>query len=47
MNYTTILTDRDRELIRTRLEKFIPEEIYDIHTHPYNPEHFSSDAWPF
>lgn len=47
MSYTTLLTDKDYELIHSRLDKFIPEEIYDIHAHPYNPAHFSTDAWPF
>src|SRR5690606_645350 len=28
-------------------DAFLPEEVYDIHVHPYNPIHFSAEAWPF
>ncbi len=45
MKYTDLLTDGDLELVKTKLEGFIPGEIYDIHTHPYHPAHFAPDAW--
>lgn len=47
MTYEYVLTDRDRHFISTRLDGFIPDEIYDIHTHPYEPSHFSAEAWPW
>jgi glutamate-1-semialdehyde 2,1-aminomutase len=45
MKYEKVLSDRDRKFISTQLDGFIPEEIYDIHTHPYEPSHFAPDAW--
>lgn len=45
MNYVTSLTPRDAELAATKLQGFLPDEIYDIHTHPYHPEHFAPGAW--
>src|SRR5882757_4062084 len=47
MKYEKILSERDRLLIASRLEGFIPDEIYDIHAHPYEPSHFAPDAWPW
>jgi glutamate-1-semialdehyde 2,1-aminomutase len=47
MKYEKILSERDRLLISSSLEGFIPDEIYDIHTHPYEPSHFAPDAWPW
>ncbi len=47
MKYSKMLTIRDRELIRSSLLDFMPDEIYDIHVHPYNPAHFAPDAWSF
>lgn len=47
MKYEYILTDLDRDMIASRLEGFIPDEIYDIHTHPYEPSHFAPEAWPW
>ena len=34
-------------MIETNLADFVPEEIYDIHVHPYNAAHFLPGAWPF
>lgn len=39
MKIATELTDADRKLARS-LEDFVPAEIYDIHTHPWNAAHF-------
>ncbi|MEO5997712.1 MAG: aminotransferase class III-fold pyridoxal phosphate-dependent enzyme [Chitinophagaceae bacterium] len=46
MKFEKFITNNDRDLM-SRLNGFIPDEIYDIHTHPYNPSHFAPDAWPF
>lgn len=46
IKYEHVLSDRDQELI-TSLAGFIPDEIYDIHTHPYEPSHFGPEAWPW
>ncbi|MCM4173501.1 hypothetical protein DHD32_18655 [Arenibacter sp. TNZ] len=47
MRYTKILRKQERDIIMSKLAGFIPDEIFDIHTHPYNPAHFASEAWPF
>lgn len=47
MKYTKILTENDQKLIQTKLVDFVPDEIFDIHAHPYNPAHFTPGAWPF
>ena len=47
MKYTNILSAADHEIIRSRLEGFVPSEIFDIHAHPYSPSHFSAEAWPW
>tara|TARA_R110002049_G_scaffold28018_4_gene96651 strand:+ start:67470 stop:69806 length:2337 start_codon:yes stop_codon:yes gene_type:complete len=47
MKYTKILSNQERNIITSKLTGFIPDEIFDIHAHPYNPAHFASDAWPF
>ncbi len=44
MQYCPTLTDTDCRLA-SRLESFVPEEIFDIHVHPFNPRHFGPDAW--
>ncbi|WP_051254298.1 aminotransferase class III-fold pyridoxal phosphate-dependent enzyme [Arenibacter latericius] len=41
------LLKQDYKIIVSKLEGFIPDEIFDIHAHPFNPAHFASDAWPF
>lgn len=47
MKYTNVLTEKDRYLIEKGLADFIPDQVYDIHVHPYNPAHFAPEAWPF
>lgn len=47
MKYEHVLTGLDHEMISSRLMGFIPDEIYDIHAHPYEPSHFGPDAWPW
>lgn len=47
MKYTKILRKQERNIITSKLAAFIPDEIFDIHAHPYNSAHFASDAWPF
>ena len=46
MRYAEELTPHDLALTR-KLKDFVPDEIYDIHTHPYHPAHFGKDAWKF
>ncbi len=46
MKYTKSLSDRDIYLA-SKLNGFVPEEIFDIHTHPYNPIHFPPGEWAF
>jgi glutamate-1-semialdehyde 2,1-aminomutase len=45
MKYVQNLAARDHAIARNRLTGFLPAEIYDIHTHPYHPEHFAPGAW--
>ena len=47
MKFTNLLTNVDQSLIKTRLADFVPDEIYDIHTHPYHPAHFPPGTWDF
>lgn len=46
MQYTDQLTPGDQSLA-CGLTDFVPDEIYDIHTHPYHPDHFGAEAWNF
>jgi len=46
MTYVAQLTPRDLEIAQ-RLAGFLPEEVFDIHVHPYRADHFGPDAWPF
>jgi len=46
MKYADLLSPSDQELAR-RLSDFVPDEIYDIHTHPYHPDHFAPGTWKF
>lgn len=46
MRVVTELTAADR-VLADRLQDFIPDEIYDIHVHPYHPAHFPAGAWAF
>lgn len=47
MKYTKELNEQDYALVVSKLKGFIPDEVFDIHSHPYNPKHFATDAWPF
>ncbi|MBE35642.1 MAG: class III aminotransferase [Opitutaceae bacterium] len=44
MQYADLLSPSDQELAK-KLNDFVPEEIYDIHTHPYHSDHFAPGAW--
>jgi len=44
MKYADLLSPSDQELSK-KLNNFVPDEIYDIHTHPYHPDHFAPGAW--
>lgn len=46
MKYSRFISEKDFELASC-LQGFLPQEIYDIHTHPYEPSHFAPDAWAF
>ena len=45
MKYVTTLTPRDQQIAATRLSGFMPDEVYDIHVHPYKAEHFAPGTW--
>jgi glutamate-1-semialdehyde 2,1-aminomutase len=45
MKYVQTLATRDDDIARKRLTGFLPAEVFDIHTHPYHPEHFAPGAW--
>ena len=47
MKYLETLTSRDQQLAASAVADFLPQEIYDIHTHPYHADHFAANAWPF
>ena len=47
MKYVTQLNEKDLKLGREALQGFLPEEVFDIHTHPYNPRNFAPGAWSF
>ncbi len=47
MKYTHSLTGNDEALIDRYLKGFIPDEVYDIHAHPYQAAHFAPGAWKF
>lgn len=47
MKYTKELSEQDYALVISKLNGFLPDEIFDIHAHPFNPNHFASDALPF
>jgi glutamate-1-semialdehyde 2,1-aminomutase len=47
MKYINALTNKDLALATSKLEGFIPEEIYDIHAHSYKSIHFTQGTWPF
>lgn len=44
MKYATHLKARDQDLAAA-LADFLPAEIYDIHAHPYHPDHFAPGTW--
>jgi len=46
MKYVDQLTPSDQTLAR-KLTDFVPDEIFDIHVHPYNPDHFAPGTWAF
>ena len=45
MKFVTTLTSRDQQIAAQRLAGFIPDEVYDIHVHPYKAEHFAPGTW--
>lgn len=46
MKYTQDIREHD-EALASALKAFVPDEIFDIHAHPYHAGHFPSGAWPF
>jgi hypothetical protein len=40
MKYEAAVNPRDAALIASRLNDFVPAEVYDIHAHQYHPDHF-------
>ncbi|WP_325403019.1 aminotransferase class III-fold pyridoxal phosphate-dependent enzyme [Agriterribacter sp.] len=47
MKYIKTLSENDLHLSASLLKAFVPDEIYDMHTHPYHPAHFPAGEWPF
>jgi glutamate-1-semialdehyde 2,1-aminomutase len=47
MSYVPTLKPRDLQLAAEGLAGFMPDEIYDIHVHPYNEQHFAPGDWAF
>lgn len=45
MIYVDALTPRDQQLAARGLRDFLPQEVYDIHAHPYNAAHFPLGEW--
>jgi len=45
MKYVANLTPRDQQIAAQRLSGFLPDEVYDIHAHPYKAEHFAPGTW--
>ncbi len=43
MKRFTPLNDRDRELVAANLKGFLPDEVFDIHVHPFHPAHFGPE----
>lgn len=47
MKYNTKLLRDDAQLALNHLNGFVPNEIFDIHTHPYLSSHFPEGEWAF
>jgi len=47
MKYQKQISAHDLEIAKRNLHDFIPDEIFDIHVHPYNPIHFPAGEWEF
>lgn len=47
MKYNDSLLPSDAQLAREHLEGFVPNEIFDIHAHPYHAGHFPKGEWTF
>lgn len=47
MKYTHSISNQDQALVDRYIRNFIPAEIFDIHTHPYDASHFGQDAFAF
>lgn len=46
MKLVTELTDKDRALLHRCIHGFVPEQIYDAHTHLYHTKHFAEGKRP-
>lgn len=46
MRYANQISQKDATLAR-KLQGFVPREIFDIHAHPYHPDHFTKHAFSF
>ncbi|HRQ51404.1 MAG TPA: amidohydrolase family protein [Agriterribacter sp.] len=47
MKYIKKLSEQDKKLSVSTISAFVPDEIYDIHAHPYHPSHFPAGEWAF
>lgn len=39
------ISETDRMLVQQELMDFLPDEIYDIHAHPFHPDHYGNEAY--
>ncbi|GAA5221867.1 aminotransferase class III-fold pyridoxal phosphate-dependent enzyme [Membranihabitans marinus] len=47
MKYSYATTRDSQITVSFGLQDFIPQEIFDIHVHPYKAIHFPENEWPF
>ncbi|MFZ2643696.1 MAG: hypothetical protein WA117_22080, partial [Verrucomicrobiia bacterium] len=46
MRFCNQLTEADTRLIKTRLDDFVPREVFDAHTHILHSRHFAEGKRP-
>ena len=47
MNFVDELIAVDRELAEAKLRDFVPDEVFDIHAHPWQAAHFAPGTWTY
>ncbi len=46
MHLVTELTETDRRLLADALDGFVPEQVFDVHTHLFHTRHFAAGSRP-